>query len=75
MIDPYVISEQDAAEIVLLFENLKNRSVMNTEDELKDKNRELFDRKVLQAVGHEELYEAIRDSLLSMQYTRHTVKE
>lgn len=75
MINPSAISEEDAITIVSLFEKMKNRNVMNTEDELQDRDRELFDRKVLQAIGHEDLYEAIRDSLLSMQHTRHTVKE
>ena len=57
-----------------LFEKIKNRNVMDTEDELKDSDREKFDRKILKAIGHEELYDAIKGSLLSMQYTRHTVK-
>lgn len=75
MINPNSISVVDALEIVSLFEKLKKRNVMNTEDELKDKDREKFDRKVLKAVGHEDLYETIKASLLSMQHTRHTVKE
>lgn len=74
MINPDVISDSDAMEIVSLLNKIKNRKVMNTEDELKDKDREKFDRKVLQAIGHEELYGAIKESLLSMQHTRHTVK-
>lgn len=47
---------------------------MDTEDELKDSDREKFDRKILKAIGHEELYDAIKGSLLSMQYTQHTIK-
>lgn len=47
---------------------------MDAEDELKDRDRENFDCKVLSAIGHENLYESIKKSLLSMQYTRHTVK-
>ncbi len=74
MINPQIISETDALEIVELFNKIKNRNVMDTEDELKDSDREIFDRKVLNAIGHEELYDAIKESLLSMQYTRHTVK-
>ncbi|MCM1233769.1 MAG: N-6 DNA methylase [Ruminococcus flavefaciens] len=74
MINPQIISSKDALEIVDLFDKIKNRNVMDTEDELKDADREIFDRKILKAIGHEELYEAIKESLLSMQYTRHTVK-
>ena len=74
MINPQIISETDALEIVELFNKIKNRNVMDTEDELKDSGREIFDRKVLRAIGHEELYDVIKGSLLSMQYTRHTVK-
>lgn len=74
MINPQIISDTDALEIVELFGKIKNRSVMDTEDELKDADREIFDRKILKAIGHGELYDAIKESLLSMQYTRHTVK-
>jgi len=74
MINPQIISDTDALEIMELFDKIKNRNVMDTEDELEDADREIFDRKILKAIGHEELYEAIKESLLSMQYTRHTVK-
>lgn len=74
MVNPQIISNTDALEIVELFGRIKNRNVMDTEDELKDPDREIFDRRILKAVGHEGLYGAIRNSLLSMQSTRHTVK-
>lgn len=74
MINPQNISDTDALEIVELFGKVKNRNVMDTEDELMDKDREIFDRKVMKAIGHEELYDLIKSSLLSMQHTRHTIK-
>lgn len=74
MINPCIISDGDAREIVALFDTMKNRNVMETEDELGDDIREKFDRKILRSIGHEELYESIKKSLLSMQHTRHTVK-
>ena len=46
---------------------------MDVEDELKDGDRERFDRTVLGSIGKESLYESIKKSLLSMQHTRHTV--
>lgn len=69
MINPRVISDSDALEIVELFNKIKNRNVMDIEDELKDSDREIFDRKVLQAVGDEEIYDALKESLLL--YTRY----
>ncbi len=74
MIDPKIISEADAAEIVELFDRIKDRHVMDTKDELDDHDRKEFDYKVLAAIGHENLYESIKSSLLSMQSTRHTVR-
>lgn len=74
MINPDIISENDKREIIKLFNEMKSRNVMDTEDELKDPTREKFDRKVLKAIGYEDLYDAIKKSLLSMQYTRHCVK-
>lgn len=75
MINPGRITEADAEEIISLFYKIKARNVMDTEAELKDPDREKFDRKVLKAAGHEELYESIKKSLLSMQHTRHTVRD
>lgn len=73
MINPKIISEQDAEEILVLFAKINSRNVLPTEDELNDPEREAFDRKVLQSIGHEDLYNSIRKSLLSMQYTRHSI--
>lgn len=74
MINPNIISKADEIEIVRLFDKIKNRDVMDVQDEFKDIDREIFDKKVLRTVGHEELYDSIKESLLSMQHTRHCVK-
>ena len=74
MINPELISKEDATEIIALFSKIKNRNVMEIEDELMNKDRQAFDKKVLQSIGHEELYDCIKESLLSMQHTRHCVK-
>lgn len=74
MINPLAISDADAEEIVELFGRIKKRDVMDTINELEDADREKFDRRVLRAIGHEDLYEKIKNSLLSMQHTRHTVR-
>ena len=73
MINPEYISQDDRKEIVELFEQVKKRPVMDTAKELCDKARERFDRKVLSSIGHEDLYESIKNSLLSMQHTRGAV--
>lgn len=74
MINPTNISSQDSKEIIELFNKIKNRDVMDMQDEFRDVDREAFDRKILQSIGHEELYDSIKESLLSMQHTRHCVK-
>jgi hypothetical protein len=74
MINPDSISENDKTEILDLFAEIQSRDVMDVEDELNDPVREKFDRKVLASIGHEELYESIKKSLLSMQHTRHCVR-
>jgi hypothetical protein len=74
MINPRKISNQDSQEIIELFNKIKDRDVMDAEDEFRDSDREIFDRKVLQSIGYEELYDSIKESLLSMQHTRHCVK-
>lgn len=74
MIDIDQISQQDADEIIRLFGKIKNREVMDVEDELKDPARREFDNKVLQSIGAQDLYDKIKESLLSLQHTRHCIK-
>lgn len=47
---------------------------INRNQHLSNKERQAFDKKVLQSIGHEELYDCIKESLLSMQHTRYCVK-
>ena len=74
MINPDAIEESQRDEIKELFNKIKCRNVYDTEIELNDPDRELFDRKVLQAIGKEYVYEDIKKSLLSMQRTRLMVR-
>lgn len=74
MIDPSLISVDDANEIMELFNKFRNRPVKDTEDELESPERIVFDKKVLKTIGKEHLYEKIKKSLLSMQKTRLTVR-
>lgn len=74
VIDIEQISKDDAEEIIRLFENIKNRNVMDIDDELRDPARKEFDYKVLQSIGLQDLYGQIKKSLLSLQHTRHCIK-
>ena len=74
MINPNLISKEDSDEIIELFSKIKNRNVMDLQAELANEDRQVFDKKVLQAIGREDLYDCIKESLLSMQHTRHCVK-
>lgn len=73
MLDPALIGEADAKEIIERFEKIKNRGVKEAEDELTSTDRKEFDRAVLRALGIEQYYENICESLLSMQRTRHSI--
>lgn len=74
MINAKMISKEDKKTIIESFRQVVKRGVMDVERELKDEAREKFDREVLKAIGKEHLYEEIKNSILSMQKTRHTVK-
>lgn len=73
MINPDHISKEDEQEIIRLFGKIRNREVMDAKVELRDPIRRKFDKKVLESIGCAHLYESIRNTLLSMQETRHTV--
>ena len=74
MIDIKNISAQDAEEIISLFEKIKNRDVMDIEDELRDTDRSKFDKKVLQSLGVPEVYDNIKEAIISLQDMRHCIK-
>ena len=46
MINPNLISKEDSEEIIELFSKIKNRDVMDIQDELSNKDRQAFDKKV-----------------------------
>jgi len=73
MLNPALITEA-ADEIITAFSVLKNRTIKPTEEELRQADRIAFDRAVLRAYGIENLYDSIKNSLLSMQRTRLSVK-
>lgn len=74
MLNPHLLSIEEAEKIVQLFESIENRDVYDTEVELQDSKREVFDRFVLTSFGIEGYYEDIKHSLMSMQKTRLAVR-
>jgi methylase of polypeptide subunit release factors len=74
MLNPTLLAPQAASEIIAAFAPLKAREIKKTEDELTSTDREAFDRCVLRAYGIEAFYSRIKDSLLSIQRTRLSVK-
>lgn len=63
-----MISKEDSEEIIELFSKIKNRDVMDIQDELSNKDRQAFDKKVLQSIGHEELYDCIKNHYFQATY-------
>jgi hypothetical protein len=74
ILNPELISETDIAAILGAFECMKSRNVLSVEDELASADREKFDRLVLGVLGIEDYYERIKESVLSMQRTRLSVR-
>lgn len=75
MPDPRLVSSSDRTKILQAFSKLEQRSILKVCDELEDSDRIEFEHIVLTAFGIDEYYECIKQSLLSMQRTRATVKE
>jgi len=75
MINPNLINDNDATQIIQLFETVEKRGVMSTKEELNSYDREMFDRAVLRSIGIEDQYEKIKNSLLSMQDSRLSVQK
>ncbi len=70
MLNPGRVNTEQRDIILRTFDALLQREVYSTERELSEADRIAFDREVLRAYGIEEYYEAIKDSLLSMQRMR-----
>lgn len=72
MLNPKLIDNESRNKIVNAFYKLKSRNIMNIEDELCDQTRIDFEHEVLQSYGLDEYFDDIKDSLISMQHTRHS---
>ena len=75
MLNPQLLSDENKGSILNAFEPLLNRDVEYTSVELTLEDRRNFDMTVLRAYGIEEHYESIKQSLLSMQKMRLSVRQ
>ena len=74
MPNPRLFSDESKERIIERFSFIKDRRIMNIQDELNDEARILFEKEILRAMGIESLFESIKNSILSMQQARRTAK-
>lgn len=74
MLNPKLVSKENRNKIIKLFNNLKSRKIMKLIDELNDNIRIKFEHAVLESFGLDNYFDKIKDSLISMQNTRKSVK-
>ena len=74
MLNPNRVSDENRREILDKFSILCSRGIMNTTQELQQTDRTDFDFAVLRAFNIEGHYEAIKQSLISMQTSRLSVR-
>lgn len=70
MLNPALLSSGQKNEILKVFQPLLKRKILPVEQELEQEDRKKFDLTILKAYGMEELYNEIKESLLSMMNVR-----
>lgn len=75
MLDPKQVRDDDRKKILAAFEKVKSRKIKKVSEELEDESRLAFEHEVLRSFGIDEYFNKIKNSLLSMQETRATVRE
>lgn len=75
MLNPALLSEEQAKDIKSRFSVLINRGITDISHDLEDYDRHEFDRAVLNAYGIGEYYDNIVNSLKAMRRIRKTVKQ
>lgn len=70
MLNPNLLSKQQKQEILKAFAPLLKRKILPIEQELEQKDRKKFDITVLRSYGMENIYNEIKESLLSMMKVR-----
>lgn len=75
MLNPALITEEQAENIISCFSSLLDRGVTDVDQDLEDAVRYEFDRSVLNAFGISEYYDNIVNSLKAMRKIRKAVKQ
>ena len=75
MLNPALITEEQAENIISRFSSLIDRGVTDVDQDLEDSVRYEFDRSVLNAFGINEYYDNIVNSLKAMRKIRKAVKQ
>lgn len=74
MINPKLINNADREKILNSFKKIRNRKILSTEDELNDPDRIEFEQTIFSSLNISCYYENVKESLLSMQRKRLSVK-
>lgn len=74
MLNPSLVSNAHRESILKSFDNLSRRSILDVAEELHQNDRMEFEKAVFAAFGIEACLEPARQSLLSMQASRHSVR-
>jgi len=75
MLNPALITEEQAANIISHFTSLTDRGVTDVDQDLEDSVRYEFDKSVLNAFGISDYYDNIVNSLKAMRKIRKAVKQ
>lgn len=75
MLNPRQVSQANRRKIVEAFSALKARKIKKVSDELYEADREAFEHIVFESFEIDEYFDEIRQSLISLQKTRSTVRE
>ncbi|MBB6604376.1 N-6 DNA methylase [Bacillus pumilus] len=70
MLNPTLLSEENKTKIIIAFEALKSRSLLPFLKEIQQEDRVIFEKTVLESYGLLNLFEPIKNSIVSMQTTR-----
>lgn len=74
MLNPSLVSNAHRESILKSFDDLSRRSILDVAEELHQNDRMEFEKAVFAAFGIEACLEPARQSLLSMQASRHSVR-
>lgn len=75
MLNPVLLSKEQIREIKEKFSRLKDRGIVDFDQDMDDPIRQEFDKSILQAFDLEQYYARIVDSIRSMRRIRNAVKQ